>query len=169
MVTINFMTTTNIQFPILKQTNRYNFPYCLDINTNTNEVYFIDRDYNYMGFFTKSLRDMREDSFERHYIYNDGSKPWKLEGKKEPPCKNTGNDYINAINKILNLCKGKKIMWYDFNYIDKRREYFNLKNKLNNLKHLNPKLKEKIKVQRKIDELLDKYNKKYLDPHNAFK
>jgi len=154
------MTTTNLVFPTLKQTNRTNIPYCLGVNKNTNEIYFIDRNYTYMGYGTKSLSAIREDStdFERIYIYNDGSKPWKQEGTRGLPSKETRENYINAINKILNICKGKRVMWYDFVYIDKRNEYEILKQKL--LRDRPPR--ETKMYEKKLNELLRVYNEEYL-------
>jgi hypothetical protein len=56
---------------------RKRIPYVLDIYEN--EVYYINRDYEYIGLDTKVLSTIREDSndFKRTYIYNDGSKPWE--------------------------------------------------------------------------------------------
>ena len=79
---------------------RKNFPYCLEINNKTNEVYYINRDYEYIGFNTKNFSDIRGDSvdFKRTYIYDDGSKPW---------C--NMKNYNDAVNKIQEFCKGKTI------------------------------------------------------------
>ena len=79
---------------------RGNFPYCLEINNSTKEVYYINRDYEYMGFNTKCLSDIREDTnnFQRTYVYDDGSKPWK-----------SVKNYEKALKKINNLCKDKVI------------------------------------------------------------
>ena len=79
---------------------RKNFPYCLEINNKTNEVYYINRDYEYIGFNTKCFSDIRDDSvdFERTYIYKDDSKPWR-----------NMKNYNNAANKIEELCRGKTV------------------------------------------------------------
>ncbi len=79
---------------------RQNFPYCLEINNTTKEVYYINRDYEYIGFNTKCLSDIREDTnnFERSYVYDDGTKPWK-----------SVRNYEKAIREVNNLCKDKVI------------------------------------------------------------
>ena len=146
---MNSKNITNIEFPPLKKCNRDNFPYCVEISPKDKEAYFIDRNYIYMGFFTKSFSDIKKNNnanFERHYIYDDSSIPWKPKGKRGPPCKKTQEDYLKAINKILDLCKGKKIMWYNYNCIDKRNEYINLKNILFSEPHL---LKSSLKKKQK--------------------
>ena len=88
---------------------RRDFPYCLSIKGD--EVYFINRDYEYIGYNTKCLSDIREDcdDFERTYIYNDGSKPFDHDGT---PIK---KNYNNAIDKIQQICgfKTVKIPEYD--------------------------------------------------------
>ena len=56
-----------------------NYPYCLDINVKSNEIYCINRDYEYSDFDTKCLNDIVEDTnnFKRIYLYNDKSVPYE--------------------------------------------------------------------------------------------
>ena len=69
---------------------RKNFPYVLEISSHKDEIYAINRDYEYIGYNTHRLADITDDykDFERTYIYNDGSKPWRS-------YKNYKNECIN--------------------------------------------------------------------------
>ena len=160
MATTNFMTTTNIRFPIFKDAKRTNIPYCIEVNENKKEVYFIDRNYNYMGYNTKSFRDIREDTdgFERYYVFNDGSKPWYERHGGGGTEYQSKKNYLNAINKVLEICKGKNVMWYDSNLITKRIEYNDLIEKIKST--ICPKTQEKYK--KKLNELLCVYKEECL-------
>ena len=164
MMNCNFMTTTKIKFPILKEANRYNIPYILEINNNTNEVYFRNRDGGMMT--SRPLRDYQRwkdnsEHFVRHYIYDDGSKPWKTPYKPGNPSKKTLENYIKAINKIVKLCKGKKIVFHDLIICGKRQEYFDIVNSASWKESPNGCYRKPL--QKKLDKLLEVYNEDYLD------
>jgi hypothetical protein len=60
---------------------RKNIPYSIDINTNSNEAYLINRDYEYIDLDTKNLSDIRKDpkDFKREYLFKDETAPWNNE------------------------------------------------------------------------------------------
>jgi hypothetical protein len=83
---------------------RKDLPYCVDINEKLNEIYGINRDYEYMNSGTKCLSDIVEDSndFTRHYLYDDGCVPYK----HNKPNKHT-KKYIDNLKTI---CTNKKFI-----------------------------------------------------------
>ena len=90
-------------FPKDKDFIREKLPYCLDINANSNEIYGINRDYEYINTRGKKcLSDIVEleysNDFTRYYLYNDQSFP------------NTYINYKKYIDKINNLCINKKFI-----------------------------------------------------------
>ena len=164
MTNCNFMITTKIKFPMLKEANMYNFPYSLEINNNTNEVYF----RNGVGHFMTSrpLRDLQRwkdnsEHFERHYVFDALSYPMKPRDKPGNPSKKTLENYIKAINKIVKLCKGKKIVFHDLIICGKRQEYFDIVNSASWKE--SPKGCYRKPLQKKLDKLLEVYNEDYLD------
>jgi hypothetical protein len=58
-------------------------PYCIELNKDTNEFYFINRDYVYIGLDTKDKPFHNEkNNYERLYLFNDGSSPFFYNNKK---------------------------------------------------------------------------------------
>lgn len=58
-------------------------PYCIELNKNTNEFYFINRDYVYIGLDTKDKPLHNEkNTYERLYLFNDDCSPWFYNSKK---------------------------------------------------------------------------------------
>lgn len=84
-----------------KECMRKVMPYCLAINSKTNEVYYVNRDYEFINLNTKSLIDLREDymDFKKIWVYNDDSKPWL-----------SIKNYRHASNEIERLTFNKKIL-----------------------------------------------------------
>lgn len=76
-------------------------PYCLEINNTSNEVYLVNRDYEYINLNTKCLSDLTEDydNFEREYLYDDGSNPWY-----------SVDNYKKVVEKFNNFCLDKRII-----------------------------------------------------------
>jgi hypothetical protein len=58
-----------------KEFLRNNLPYIIKINRETNNYYFINRDYSYMGF-SDVEQNADETQFTLIHLYNDGCQPW---------------------------------------------------------------------------------------------
>ena len=50
-------------------------PYCVEYNTE-GEYYFINRDYEYIGYDTKTFPKDSLHDWKREYLFDDSSKPW---------------------------------------------------------------------------------------------
>ena len=91
---INFTITGNTvkeRIRAIKIANKYYdyeylrkyIPYCIELNKDTNESYFINRDYEYIGLNTKDTPFYnKKNNYERLYLFNDSCSPWFYNSKK---------------------------------------------------------------------------------------
>lgn len=78
----DFITINNIRYE--KEYLRKSLPYIIEFNDKTKDYYLINREYEYIGYNIKNVKEIEEFSnklpidfkYVRIYLYDDGTKPW---------------------------------------------------------------------------------------------